>query len=73
MAILALPGLMAVAVLSNPEGGISEFNDLGNLLLGGFVLAVGVAVALTFVRLKMRDKRPPAKQFISISTLDKKE
>ena len=73
MAILALTDLLAVVILSNPEGGFSDFNELGNLLLGGFVLAVGVAVAITFIRLRMRDKKPPAAQFISISSLDKKD
>jgi hypothetical protein len=37
-------------------------------MLGGFVLAVGLAVALTFVRIRMRDKRPPEPQFISINS-----
>ena len=73
MAILMLPGLLAAAILSNPEGGFSDFNELGNLLLGGFVLAVVVAVGITFIRLRMRDKKPPAAQFISISSLDKKD
>jgi hypothetical protein len=44
----------------------SDFNDLGKKLLGGFVLAVVVAVAYTFIKLRLRDKNPPA-AFISIT------
>lgn len=54
------------------EGEETNFNDLGKMMLGGFVLAIGVAVAITFVRLKRRDKRPPA-QFLSISAVPKKD
>ena len=55
-----------------PENSFSEVGDLGNLLLGGFVLAVVVAIAFTFVRLRMREKKPPPAQFISISNFEKK-
>lgn len=51
----------------------TDFDDLGNLLLGGFVLAVAVAIALTFVRLRLRDKKAPTSEFISISSVDKEE
>jgi hypothetical protein len=44
----------------------ADFNDLGRKLIGGFVLAVVIAVVFTFVKLRLRDKKPPA-QFISIS------
>ncbi|MGH9966677.1 MAG: hypothetical protein ACREBG_02425 [Pyrinomonadaceae bacterium] len=49
----------------------SDFQDLGHLLLGGFVLAIAVAIALTLVRLRLRAKKPPTAQFISISQVDK--
>jgi hypothetical protein len=48
----------------------SDFNDLGKQLLGGFILAVVVAVAFTFIKLRLRDRKPPA-QFISISSFQK--
>ena len=44
----------------------SDFSDLGMKLLGGFVLAVVVAIAFTIIKLRWRDKNPPA-AFISIS------
>ena len=44
----------------------SQFNDLGKWLLGGFVLALGAGVTFSLVRLRLRDKKPPA-QFISIN------
>ncbi|MEP6569067.1 MAG: hypothetical protein ABJC10_04770 [Acidobacteriota bacterium] len=44
----------------------SDFNDLGRKLLIGFVLAVVFAIAFTVVRLRLRDKNPPA-AFISIT------
>ncbi|MGH9905311.1 MAG: hypothetical protein ACRD8U_06950 [Pyrinomonadaceae bacterium] len=62
---------VVLAASLTTENSFSEFGDLGNLLLGGFVLAVLVAVALTFVRLRLREKRPPAAQFISISEFKK--
>ena len=55
--------------LAGPE---TDFSDLGKLMLGGFVLAISVAVAITVVRLRLRDKKPPA-QFISISAPQKKD
>lgn len=75
MMILAavLHTLMAIAFSLSNEEALSEIGDLGNLLLGGFVLAVVLAIALTFVRLRMREKKPPQAQFISINTLDKEE
>lgn len=48
----------------------ADMNDLGTLMLGGFVLAVVAAIALTIVRLRIREKRPAADQFISINSRD---
>lgn len=75
MIVLAsvLHSLVTLAVFLSDEGTFSDINDLGNLLLGGFVLAVVLAIALTFVRLRMREKKPPPAQFLSISSLDKEE
>ncbi len=70
--LLFLYGLGALAISSSSESGLSEIGDLGNLLLGGFVLAIGVAIALSFVRLRWREKKPPEAQFISISSVEKK-
>lgn len=54
------------------EGEETDFSGLGKLMLLGFVIAIGVAIAITFVRLRMRDKHPPA-QFISINAPQKKD
>ena len=56
--------LLSITIL---QADVSDFDDLGQLLLGGFVLAVVVAVTYTFIRLRMRDRKPP-EQFISISS-----
>ncbi|HKS11061.1 MAG TPA: hypothetical protein VJS13_16040 [Pyrinomonadaceae bacterium] len=50
------------------EAAPTEFNDLGKLLLGGVAAAIVVAVALTLVRFKLQDKKPPSSNFISISS-----
>lgn len=50
------------------EAAPAEFNDLGKLLLGGVAVAIVVAVALTLVRFKLQDKKPPASNFISINS-----
>ena len=54
------------------QGDVSHFKDLGKLLIGGFVLAVGAGIAFTVVRLRLRDKKPPAAQFISINASERK-
>lgn len=63
------PALLVLDVLLiSRESAIGEdFNDLGKLMLGGFVAAVAVALALTFVRFRLRDKKQETSQFISIS------
>lgn len=48
-----------------------NFDDLGKLLLGGVVAAIVVAVGFTLVRFRLRDKKPPASSFISISSEEK--
>ena len=63
---LALYHLSFVAISLVSDETSSDFNGLGKQLLGGFALAVVVAVALTFIKLRLRDKQPPAK-FISIT------
>ena len=37
----------------------ADFQDLGRWLLGGFVAAVVVAIAFTFIRLRLKDGKPP--------------
>jgi hypothetical protein len=47
------------------------FDNLGLLLFGGLVLAIGAGVAFTLIRLRLRDKKPVGPAFISISPPDK--
>jgi len=61
---LYLPCLLTITLLQETIG--SDFNDLGRKLLIGFVLAVVFAIAFTIIKLRLRDKNPPA-AFISIT------
>ena len=65
--------LAFVAIDLFQQDGTSDFQDLGKLLLGGFVLAVGAGIAFTVIRLRIRDKKPPAAQFISISDFQRRK
>jgi high-affinity Fe2+/Pb2+ permease len=59
--------LLSIVLIDLIEGNSSsDFNDLGRQLIGGFVAAVIIAVAFAFIKLRMRDKNPPA-PFISIT------
>ncbi|MCM3871202.1 MAG: hypothetical protein ND895_10990 [Pyrinomonadaceae bacterium] len=71
--VFPLLNIQSLAILLMQEEIASDFNDLGKLLLGGFALAVAVAIALTFVRLRLRDKKAPTPEFISISSVERKE
>ena len=53
---------------SSDQEALSDMNDLGFLMLGGFVLAVATAIALTVIRLKLRDKKPQEQRFVSINS-----
>jgi hypothetical protein len=63
---LALYQLCLIAISSLQDDTTADFSELGNKLLGGFVLAVVVAVTYAVLKLRWRDKNPPA-QFISIN------
>jgi hypothetical protein len=64
--------LVLIAINLIIEGEETDFGGLGKMMLGGFLLAISVAIAITFVRLRLRDSKPPA-QFISISSAKKKD
>jgi hypothetical protein len=71
---LMLPALILAQqlylfLLSTPDTPLGEdFQDLGTLMLAAFVGAVLVALALTFVRFRLRDRKPQTSSFISINT-----
>ncbi len=71
--LFPLLDIHALAILLIQEEIASDFNDLGKLLLGGLVIAIAVALGLPFVRLRLRDKKVPASEFISISSVDQEE
>jgi len=58
-------------ILFANETRATDFDDLGTMLLGGFALAVAVAVFLVFAKLRFRAKNPQKAEFLSISS-DKK-
>jgi heme/copper-type cytochrome/quinol oxidase subunit 2 len=70
--MVIVASLIYLAVLSQAAAGdqeaLSDMNDLGMWMLGGFVLAVAGAIALTVIRLRIREKKPEAPQFVSISS-----
>jgi hypothetical protein len=70
--VVLLWNSLLLTLYVSDEVSFRELGDLGNLLLGGFVLAVVIAIAFTFVRLRLREKKPPPAQFISISSSEKK-
>jgi hypothetical protein len=57
-------GILKIFV--SDEDALGEMNDLGIFMLAGFILAVVVAIALTIIRIRLREKRPQAAQYISI-------
>jgi hypothetical protein len=71
MVIVALSYLIVVVqAASSDQSALSEMNDLGMLMLGGFVLAVAAAIALTVIRLRIREKKQNEPPFVSISSRD---
>jgi hypothetical protein len=60
--------LSSLALINLLQENTGNFDDLGKLLLGGVAAAIVVAVAFTFVRFRLRDKKPQTSNFISISS-----
>ena len=69
-AALLIHLMVMLEIFSSDSEIFADMNDLGTLMLGGFVLAVVAAIALTIVRLRIREKRPAADHFISINSRD---
>jgi len=65
--VLLIAWFELVTLMSVIQETQTDFQDLGKLLLGGVIAAVVVAIAFTFVRMKLRDKKPHNSSFISIA------
>jgi hypothetical protein len=65
--------LNSLLLINLQETPVAAFDDMGKLLLGGTVAAVVVAVGVTLVRFRMRDKKPQTSSFISISSTEKEQ
>ena len=66
--LVLLNAVICLMILAEETEG--AFDDLGKLLFGGVAAAVIFALALSLVRLRLRDKNPPTSDFISISASD---
>ncbi len=62
--------LLAISFLQDNIS--ADFGELGGKLLCGFLLAVVVAVTFAILKLRWRDKNPPA-QFLSINPGEKRD
>ena len=60
--------MVVLGIFTSDADALAEMNDLGTLMLGGFILALVGAIAITVIRLRIREKKPPAPQFISINS-----
>ena len=60
-------------LLLNFQEATGAFDDLGKLLVGGVVAAIVLAIGFTVIRMRMRDKKPQAPSFISISSVETEE
>ena len=72
MLALASSSLTLLSIIFFQEAIGSDFSELGRQLLAGFLVAVAVAVSFTIIKLRRRDKHPPA-PFISIIDSDRGE
>jgi hypothetical protein len=61
---LCLNSLVLISFLQETN---TNFDDLGKLLFAGVAAAIVFAVGFTFVRFRLRDKKPQTSSFISIS------
>ncbi len=60
-----------IAQASDAQPG--NFDDLGKLLIGGLLSAVGVAIVIVLLRLKSQSKGDTTNDFISISPAKHKD
>jgi hypothetical protein len=65
--VLLIAWFELVTLMSLIQETQTDFQDLGKLLLAGVLAAIVVAIGFTFVRMKLRDKKPQTSPFISIA------
>ena len=65
--LLSLIPVYLGLVMALEDNVATDFGDPGILLAGGVIAAVFLAVGFTVVRLRLRDKKRPAPDFISIN------
>ena len=65
MFALYFPVCLAISLLQDSIG--IEFGDQGRKLLGGFAVALVVAIVFTVIKFRLRDKNPPP-AFISVTS-----
>jgi hypothetical protein len=70
---LLLTCQLAVLGMNIFQSETSDFQDLGKLLAGGFILAVGAGVTFTVVRLRLRNRKPATAEFLSICSVEREE
>jgi len=73
MLMIAILPELAFVLLSLLQEANADFDDLGTLLIGGVAAAIVVAVAVSFVRLRFRERHPPKSDFITIGATHEKE
>lgn len=60
-------------VAQSAEAEAGNFDDLGKLLLGGLLSAIGLAIVVVFIKLKTQDKEGATNDFVSISPHKQKD
>jgi hypothetical protein len=69
ISLISIVLLMAQAA----EAEAGNFDDLGKLLLGGLLSAIGLAIVVVFLKMKTQDKEGASNDFISISPHKQKD
>jgi hypothetical protein len=69
------PSLVSTVLLlaQAAETEANSLDDLGKLLIGGLLSAIGVALVVVFLKMKTQDKEGATNDFISISPSRQKD
>lgn len=58
---------LALCLIAQGSDAESSFDDLGYLLFGGLLAAIGAAVVVAFLKLKSQERKSDATDFVSIN------